>query len=916
MQLNGTFLNSKVARRIFTLFLLAALIPVVIFAFLSFQQVNQITTDNIIKNLRQDSKSLGIMLHERLDLIQHELKLYKHSVQNQPPVNSLYFKNIFVENTDIYTTTNSFYPSLKQYEIEFLKQGKPVLQIQQTTDAQTQISMIYPDPSSQTVIIGIIDPLYLWGDPDTYDLSKVFCVFGQANAPLFCSNQNFQTKLSQLAKHDELEDYFTSDWVLFLKPSYFYPTFNIVTAIDKQNALLTNQKVTQLFIPVSVLAIIIVALMSIIQIRRYLTPLEALMGGIKNVSKKNFQQTVDIKTDDEFKQLGDAFNTMSLQLSDQFDFLTTLSEIDQLMLNNLNEQDIINTATIHANNAVQSKTTHIALFNNNEPNALTLYQQDDHHIHGLSHQNVIVSDDDRDQFRQNKILVYRKHRDALPNYLSSDDESIKCHAIIPVIVNDLLKAVLIFNFQTADLETETQDRLRELGNRISIAFEKSEWEQKLYHNAHYDHLTGLPNRLLLNDRLQQSINLGHQSGAAFSVLFLDLDQFKAVNDSLGHAIGDKLLKTVANKLSSTLNSNITISRIGGDEFIILIPNQTDINQLYLDVTQVAEQLLSLLQQPLSIEGQNIHLSTSIGIANFPIDGETAESLMTNADSAMYHAKANGRNNFQFYTTELTEQARQKLTLKTELFDAFDKKQLQIHYQAKVCPQTQAVLGAEALLRWQHPEKGPISPLEFIPIAEETGLINKIGEWIIDECCRQNKQWQNEGLPAITISVNLSPVQFQQPDLTHTVKQLLSKHNLNPQYLELEIVESTAMSNTDETIKVLNELKQLNVKISIDDYGTGYSTLNYIKQFPVDSLKIDKCFIDHVVTDQGDQAIVKSTISLAHNIGLSVVAEGVEYNDQLQLLTDYGCDLIQGYYFSRPCSADQFQSLLAQSPLKL
>ncbi|RKZ79149.1 MAG: hypothetical protein DRQ35_04760 [Gammaproteobacteria bacterium] len=601
---------------------------------------------------------------------------------------------------------------------------------------------------------------------------------------------------------------------------------------------------------------------------------------------------------------------MSTRISQQFKFLTTLSEIDQLILSHITLKDILATTISHGNNAVQSKTIDIAMVNEKNDNLLDLYSEDIHHVHGIAMSSHPILESEKNALIHKKTTIYKIDDQNTPNYLKPlIQKELSCFALVPVVINDKIAAILIFGFTTTDFSDETHSRLRELGDRFAIALEKSAWENQLYLQAHYDPLTQLPNRQLLNDRLQQAIKRAIRDKSSFPIMFLDLDRFKTVNDSLGHSSGDKLLKMVSQRLIDVLREEDTVARLGGDEFIIYLATSEHQHEIYSHSTQIARKILATLAQPFAIEEQDIHVSGSLGIATFPNDGDDVETLLKNADSAMYHAKSEGRNNFQFYSKELNEKAMQTLVMETNLHQALENNEFQLYYQAKVETKTGRIQGAEALIRWIHPTQGMIRPDQFIPVAEDTGLITQIGEWTLHEACHQNKTWQDAGLPKIKISVNLSPRQFQHQSLIDLVGETLAKSELSPVYLDLEIVEGTAMHDIEQTIASLQQLKKLGLSISIDDYGTGYSTLSYLKQFPVDTLKIDMSFIRNLVESSGDRAIVSSTILLAHNLGLSVVAEGVEDVQQLELLQELGCDEIQGYYFSRPLPVDDFAKLL-------
>jgi len=386
-----------------------------------------------------------------------------------------------------------------------------------------------------------------------------------------------------------------------------------------------------------------------------------------------------------------------------------------------------------------------------------------------------------------------------------------------------------------------------------------------------------------------------------------LDRFKNINDTVGHAVGDLLLKAVSERLQSCLGEALVISRQGGDEFTIILQ---DINKV--ETEKVAQRIIDHMAEPFLIEENEIYISTSIGISMFPSDGNDQETLMKNADTAMYHAKEKGRNNFQFFTAKLNEVISRKMKLEKNLRKALGQKEFEVHYQPKYNIQSGSITGMEALIRWRSPEYGMISPMEFIPLAEESGLIIPLGEWILYTACAQNKKWQDEGNLSIPVAVNLSARQFQHPGFVDTVDEVLRETCLDPKYLELEITESIAMNDVRDVIAKLKSLKNLGIKISIDDFGTGYSSLSYLHKFPIDALKIDKSFINDINNDSDDTTIVKTIISMAHNLKLDVIAEGVEKVEQLWFLKKNSCDQVQGYLYSPPIPAKEFSEFLMKS----
>jgi diguanylate cyclase (GGDEF)-like protein/PAS domain S-box-containing protein len=430
--------------------------------------------------------------------------------------------------------------------------------------------------------------------------------------------------------------------------------------------------------------------------------------------------------------------------------------------------------------------------------------------------------------------------------------------------------------------------------------ERLKTEKMIKHMAYHDQLTGLPNRYLLREKLNDLVTNAKEYHENFALLFLDLDRFKVVNDTFGHEIGDKLLVDIADKLKGIMDDRDIISRYGGDEFTILLSN-SNVDR----AREVAQRILMNLSDPLYQSHNEILVTPSIGISIFPDHGDSFDTLVKNADLAMYLAKSLGKNNYQLFTKDLQEKSHHIFEMEINLRKALEKNEFLLYYQPQINIETDEVIGAEALIRWNHPEKGIISPAEFIPIAEETGLIIPIGEWALSTACMQNKKWQADGLPPITVAVNISAKQFFQSRLPEIVQKVLNETGLEPKYLEIEITESMTL-DVESAISTLFELKKIGVKISIDDFGTGYSSLNYLKRFPVDKLKIDQSFMSEFTHDLNDQTIIKTIILMAQLLKLQVIAEGVETIDHVSFLLRHGCTEAQGYYFSKPVPAEEFE----------
>lgn len=433
-------------------------------------------------------------------------------------------------------------------------------------------------------------------------------------------------------------------------------------------------------------------------------------------------------------------------------------------------------------------------------------------------------------------------------------------------------------------------------------------EELIKHVAYYDALTGLPNRVLFNDLLKKELANARRRGNLLSIMFIDLDRFKVVNETAGYSTGDLLLHSVASRLKSITREGDTVGRFGGDEFAILIPDLKDTQ----DATLIAEKIIKNMSRRYVLNGTEMYTTASVGVSIFPTNGQDKETLIKNAETAMYHAKEQGRNCFQFYNPSINADTLTKLSLESRLRRAIERDELLLHYQPQIDLKTGQIVGVEALLRWQNGDNGLISPKQFISLAEDTGLIVPIGEWVLYNACKQNAFWQEEGYPAIRMSVNVSMNQFKQKSFTKTVNDILDQTGLNPTFLELEFTENIIMHNTDFTASVLKDLKSLGILFAIDDFGTGYSSLNYLKLLQLDRLKIDQSFVRDLTIDPNDKAICQAIINMSHSLNLKVIAEGVENVKQLEYIRLFECDEAQGFLLGRPLPAEDFRKLLTMN----
>ncbi|TAJ09190.1 MAG: EAL domain-containing protein [Nitrospirae bacterium] len=485
--------------------------------------------------------------------------------------------------------------------------------------------------------------------------------------------------------------------------------------------------------------------------------------------------------------------------------------------------------------------------------------------------------------------------------------------------------------QEGEVACDEAGRPTALVGTIQDITERKRAQEHLDFLAYYDSLTGLPNRLLYRDRLAQAVADAQRHGHLAATLLLDLDRFKLINDTLGHQQGDRLLQEVSDRLKAcvrnsdsvgrphedhaplagTCDRTASLARLGGDEFTILLNRIAGAP----DAAKVARRILASLAKPFHLDGQEVFVSASIGIAMFPLDGESADQLLKNADTAMYHAKQSGRSVYQFYSQSMNASAGERLAIENRLHKALDREEFLLHYQPLIALETGRIIGVEALVRWQHPELGLVPPMQFIPIAEETGLIVPLGEWVLQRACAQTRVWHEMGFAGLRVAVNLSARQFQRQNLLHTITRILLATDLHPRCLDLELTESMMMQDGESASTTLRELRELGVRLSMDDFGTGYSSLSYLRRLPLDTVKIDRSFVKDCTTNQEDATIIKAIISMSHSLKLKVLAEGIETGDQLAVLRAAGCDEAQGYHFSKPLAADQITGLLKANALE-
>ncbi|MBK8816103.1 MAG: EAL domain-containing protein [Methylococcaceae bacterium] len=937
-------LRNSVARRILISFLLAALIPVGILGYFSYKQVDSQLQDQVVTTLRKNCKNYALGLLDRIVSAESALKIISLNVKKSEKTSTLTsidresrlfqaFQQLVIIDKHRKLTplrgTGEDIPEFTEEDIQTIGSGKTLFKFADSTGSNSNrfwlATKLIEHQSDSGILIAELKPEFLW-DAENQE-PNVLWILSEKGRLLFTSERNIdlavdkaqilRTTSGQIAWKNGDEAYLGAYWKLPIKSIVAAPDLIIVQAQPKKLAFRAIEQFSTIYPPVIALAVLIVAYLSLRLIAKNLKPLERLKTATQRVSEGDFHYRLNIQTQDEFEVLADSFNEMTQQLQSQFDILSTMAEIDRHILSSLNAEDIVDTALIRLPGILHCDLISIAridpetyrvsdirtrLEERTIESAIADVKFSLHEVlELLEFQTAVI-----ETTREGKFSAYFQHFN-----LDGDWGFL----IVPIAVNGGLSSIIVLGFKAQhSFHREIVTAARNFGDRIAVALSNAAWEEKLYQQAHYDSLTGLPNRLVLHDRLAQELARARRDVSQLAVIFIDLDRFKNVNDSLGHSVGDELLIQVSRLFTGCVRETDLVVRLGGDEFVVVVTDLNNhINPMLL-VTAIAEKINTTLKQTLMIAGHPMSFTASLGIAVFPRDGNDVQDLLKNADAAMYHAKNQGRDNFRFYSSELNASALENIKMEHELRGAIPKGEMRVYYQPKV-DLTGQIVGAEALIRWQHAESGLISPAKFIPIAEQSGLIVDIGEWVLEQTCMFINSCSKEGIQPVRISVNLSVIEFKRPELVAKIAWILSKTGVDPQFIELELTESVAIGEAKACIDRMNDLKGLGLKLSMDDFGTGFSSLSYLKELPLDVLKIDQAFMRQLETEKNSQAIVKAILALANGLGMETVAEGVETMPQLEFLKNHDCGMFQGFLFSRPVTAIDFMKLLADKSIQ-
>jgi diguanylate cyclase (GGDEF)-like protein len=948
MNLKDTFLRSKVGRRMFLYFVLSALIPIVFLAVLYFEEISRLLDKQVYAQLGNASSSYRTALYERLLLVDELLRnstgeLNSDITHGQADVRGRKLKNIGLmspavrafrrlavelpsgEVVPVIGEGVAIHP-LSADKMAHLARGEPLL-LSHAASGRPIILMsraLDPLDPKRGVVTAEINPEYLWGAADAFPYMTEFCVLDQRYEPLFCP-EPYQPGLikqsvaatpgsskGQFVWRGSGQDYLASFGELFMQPKFFEARWLVVASQSESIALNPIATFSRIFWGSLALSVLVAVLLSMTQIRRILIPLTRLTDGTRSLGGRDFAAKVDVTSQDEFGELAESFNTMSSQLGRQFDVQAALSQIDQAILSDLNINTIIRNVLLYLRNAFAADYTSIVIFDKDAPEKSTVYLAADSGARPpieRTAESVAVFD----------ALL------AAPNGLWIEDEAAR-HEVragvedvraphvfaLPIIWKSQLTGLVSFGYQTRPvLAAADIKHIRDFADRVGVALSASARERLLYQQARIDVLTGLPNRFFFLDRLKQEIAQADRGGEKLAVLFVDLDRFKIINDSLGHAVGDELLRQAGDRLRQCVRLGDTVARLGGDEFVILLNRLVSSK----DAANAADHVIAALSKPFLINQIESYVTASVGITVYPVDGAAAAELLRDADMAMYRAKKSGRGTYAFFEEGMNEEVVRRSQLERELRRAIAQQEFIVHYQPQINPHSGRVRSVEALVRWNHPDLGMLVPLGFIQVAEDTGLIEAIGQIVLAQACAQFRAWQDEGIQLDCVAVNVSTRQFRQANLVELVEAELKKNGMPGKFLELEITESVLLDRSDSISDMLARLKALGVKIAIDDFGTGYSSMAYLERLPLDTLKIDQAFIRNIDDEGEGGAIAATIVAMAKALKKRVVAEGVETQGQANFLRELDCNLLQGYFLCRPLPAHKIAAFIRETDLR-
>ena len=916
-------MTKGVGRRIFGLFLIAALAPMMLTAGLAFFEFNRTLEQTAAKSLKSSAKEYGVEILTRLEL----------AAEKSAEVVRI------VESKGLQALTESDY-LLSDFEAIWVigENGPPTMSLGDIStdlpdtvtsvefDGASGAHLLFADQdqlvmlrragvhdSSAAVLAFQLSAKRLWGPRENLAFNMEFCVFTELGKALHCTSQidaSIHTSMLAAAKsnrgsifstwnHDG-EQQFAALWQLFLAGAYGAPALDIIAIEPESVVMQSGADFRRIFVPAIVLVLALVIGLSLNVIDQSLGPLQNLTIAARQIASGNLDSRVRVRTGDEFEWLGEAFNNMADRIGHQVSALEVMSGLDRMILKGTKFEEVAEDVVAHLLLLTKCESAAVIARDVDDPDVGMMIST---HAGEYYHDRIELPADAGHQWCQpRQVTLASTTTDEAPyasRFVAFDQRYV---VLIPVILHDDLKGVLLLGFRRQfDMSGGSLERIIDLAGRFAVALSSVEREDALHRQAHFDQLTGLPNRQLLKDRLTQQLSTARIEDQSGAILFLDLDRFKEINDVYGHSVGDSVLKQAAERIVSVVRERDTVARLGGDEFVVIIPHvQNDVM-----VRATAERLLAKLGEEFSVAATDHYLSASIGIVMFPDDGATVETLLKNADAAMYRAKGAGRGRFEFFSRRLNTESRRKIGVERDLRLAFHRCALELHYQPQFDISSGNLSGAEALIRWTDPDRGEMSPSEFIPLAEESDLIVEIGSWVIEQACVDLCAILDKGLHPGPMSINVSGRQLAESQFKRAVMDPIRRLGIHPGYIQLEVTETTVAQNRDTAIATLKSLRDEGVRVAIDDFGTGYSSLSYLQQMPFDAIKIDKSFIDGIGSSVASDNICRTIVKIAEQLGKKSIAEGVEKESQLEFLRKNGCDHVQGFYYSKALHRSEF-----------
>ena len=875
------FARGSFSRRVLSLFLLCTVVPTLLLSIYAYLQASRVVDEEMNARLAESARFIGQNLIERLNIAQ---SVIHRATDGNNPAEQIIQTIRFVEGLPA--------PDAPRLLTDSFDEGSARVMLKDTVNGKT--------------ITGEINQEFIWGVSTVLPPDLSFCVLStETEIPLFCSEDSLplvSRARRLISGHAGVTDMESANanvrvahWTLFLDGRFNASSWTVVVGRNRENVLHEYSFIRSF--PLTIALVICAAtVLSMIQIRRRTEPLQSLLRATYRIRQRDFSPVEDVTTGDEFESLARSFNTMSYELRTRFDRLQLFSELDRRILKDGFGDDVV---TWLLRSSIPIFDFHaIALIIDDKSASLARYSINAGETHvDLAQLEIPLPDWLCKAVDEGSVTPPCLAENLIPSL--SDCAHIN---VFGITQGNARLGVLLIGFDSSAQQQMGAEGMEEFRDRTALALSSRKRDAELFDKAHYDQLTGLPNRYLFTTRLAETIQRATQRKERIGVLFLDLDRFKTVNDSLGHAIGDSLLVEAAGRLRSCLGQEDTVSRMGGDEFTAIVSDHDA-------VIATADRILQALSDPFEIEGHWIYVTASIGVAFYPDDGDRTDVLLRNADAAMYEAKDPANPSIVAYSEELSQRAISRLKLETRVSRALRDSNFELYYQPQYRAADGRVCGAEALIRLKDGNQDGIGPDQFIPVAEQSGQIQAIGDWVLNEACRMLARLQQNGLLLDRLSINVSPTQLRNPRFSRSFLSIVGHHGISPNQLSIEITETVLAQSVETTERNLQELTNHGCQIVLDDFGTGHSSISYLQQFTIHALKLDRTFVVRSATDHRDRLLASAIIELAHSLSIPVTAEGVETDEQLQAMNALGCDLVQGYLFSRPIQEHDLIALL-------